>query len=368
MALDASGALLVAFADLIEMPGITTTEIRVVRWSGQDWQPVGDTVAHSDQRLPYSAPLWVRLTTDASGWTVLAVGDSGPTSTSGAFPAQTWVFDGTAWQPVPVPGGAEQLGGLALGRGADGRIHLALSTGRELDLYSFGDGGWTGEDPPLRIDGGISEPDLASGGNGSTLVAFSEALAPGSFGALRAWRHADGGWTDLALPSPSAFGLLFHTPRVQGRTDGGVLVAASEWQYDPIGKTQVGIAVPVFALGEGGWSMVDDDGAPGGFGLSEPIPGSPVGLQLADDGPVLVSTASDGGVELRVFPQAGGVRLAPVVGGVGAGTLLLLGDGTSLVGAVMPLQHEPGPQRDGGQVQILHFTGTPGSDPPSSGR
>ena len=37
MALDASGALLVAFADLIEMPGITTTEIRVVRWPGRDW-------------------------------------------------------------------------------------------------------------------------------------------------------------------------------------------------------------------------------------------------------------------------------------------------------------------------------------------
>ena len=184
MALDASGALLVAFADLIEMPGITTTEIRVVRWSGQDWQPVGDTVARSDMRLPYSAPLWVRLTTDASGRMVLAVGDSGSTSTSGAFPAQTWVFDGTAWRPVPVPGGAEQLGGLALGRGADGRIHLALSTGRELDLYSFGDGGWTGEDPPLRIDGGISEPDLSAGGDGSTLLAFSEALAPGGFGAL----------------------------------------------------------------------------------------------------------------------------------------------------------------------------------------
>lgn len=368
MALDASGALLVAFADLVEMPGITTTEIRVVRWSGQDWQPVGDTVARSDMRLPYSAPLWVRLTTDASGRTVLAVGDSGPASHSGAFPAQSWVFDGTAWQPVPVPGGAEQLGGLALGRGADGRIHLALSTGRELDLYSFsdGDGGWAGEDPPLHIDGGISEPDLAAGGDGSTLLAFSEALAPGSFGALRAWRHVDGGWTDLGLPSPTAYGLLFHTPRVQGRSDGGVLVAASEWQYDPIGKTQVGIAVPVFALGESGWSLVDDDGAPGGFGLSEPIPGSPVGLQLAGDGPVLVSTASDGGVELRVFPQAGGPRLAPVVGGLGAGTLLLLGDGTPLVGAVMPLQQEPGPQRDGGQVQILHFTGTPGGGPPSS--
>ena len=173
----------------------------------------------------------------------------------------------------------------------------------------------------------------------------------------------DGGWTDLGLPSPSADGLLFHTPRVQGRTDGGVLVAASEWQYDPIGKSQVGIAVPVFALGEGGWSVVDNDGAPGGFGLSEPIPGSPVGLQLAADGPMLVSTGSDGGVVLRVFPLSGGTRPAPVVGGVGAGTLLLLGDGTALVGAVLPVQHEPGPQRDGGQVQILHFTGTPGSAP-----
>ena len=132
------------------------------------------------------------------------------------------------------------------------------------------------------------------------------------------------------------------------------------------GKTQVGIAIPVFDLGEGGWALLDDDGVPGGFGLSEPIPGSPVGLQLAGDVPVVVSTSSDGGVVLRVFPPSDGARTAPVLGNLGAGTLLLAADGTPLVGAVMPLDHGPGPQRDGGQVRFLHFTGAPGSATPSS--
>ena len=368
MALDSSGALLVAYADLVEMPGITTTEILVVGWLGGGWVPVGGPIARSDRRRPYSAPLWVRLATDASGRPVIAFGDSGPGSTSGAFPAQTWVFDGIAWQSVPVPGSAQQLGGLALGRGADGRMRLALSTGRDLTLYTLDAAGWTADEPPLSLDGGISEPDLAPGGDRSTLVAFSEALAPGSFGTLRAWQYRDAGWVDLGLPSPTGVGLLFHTPRVRGRSDGGVVVAASEWQYDVIGKIQVGIAVPVFDLGEGGWALLDDDGIPGGFGLSEPIPGSPVGLQLAGDDPVVLSTASDGGIILRLFTPSGAARTAPVLGDLGAGTLLLDADGTSLVGAVMPLENGPGPQKDGGQVRFLHFTGVPGSANLSPGR
>ena len=356
MAMDLSGRVLVAYADLLEQPGTTTTELRVVRWSGQTWEPVGEIVARSENRMPFSAPLWVRLTTDGSGRPVLVVGDSGAGSTSGAFPASSWMFDGTAWRPMRVPGGAEQLGGLAVGRDADGRVQLALSTGRTLGLYTLGPDDWTPDGASLAIDGGISEPDVAPGEDGSTLLAFSEALAPGSFGALRAWRHTDAGWVDLRLPSPQANALLFHSPRVRGQPDGGAVVAVSEWQYDPIGKTQIGVAVPVFRLGEGGWSRLDDDGAPGGFGLSEPIPGSPVGLQLSGDVPVAISTNSDGGVVLRAFTPSGSTRMAPVLGGVGAGTLLLMPDGTAVVGAVTPLQQEPGP-RDGGQVQLLHFTG-----------
>ncbi|HSP19034.1 MAG TPA: hypothetical protein VLQ79_05955, partial [Myxococcaceae bacterium] len=357
MALDPSGALLVALADLVEQPGTTATEVRVVRWSGQAWEPVGGTVTRSVERFPFSAPLWVRLTTDTSGRPVLAVGDSGPGSTSGAFPVHSWVFDGTAWQPVPIPGGAQQLGGLALGSSSQGRVHLALSTGRELDLYTLGPGGWAREAAPLAVDGGLSEPDLFAGTDGSTLLAFSNAPAPGSFGALRAWRHGAAGWVDLGLPSPAEDGLLFHTPRIRERSDGGVVVAVSEWRYDAMGKLQTGVAVPVFALGEGGWSRLDADGPPGGFGLSDPIPGSPVGLQLAGDVPVAVSTGADGGVLLRAFTASGSALWAPVIGGVGAGTLLLLPDGTPVVGAVTQLQQEPGPQSDGGRVQILHFTG-----------
>ena len=68
------------------------------------------------------------------------------------------------------------------------------------------------------------------------------------------------------------------------------MVAASEWQYDELSKVQMGVAVPVLALGEGGWSVLERDGVPGGSALSEPIPGLPVGLQLSSDVPVVVST------------------------------------------------------------------------------
>lgn len=118
--------------------------------------------------------------------------------------------------------------------------------------------------------------------------------------------------------------------------------------------------MPVFSLGEGGWSLLEDGGEPGGSGLSEPIPGSPVGLELANDVPVVVSTSADGGVLLRALVSPGAPAAAPVLGGLGAGTLLLLPDGSSLVGAVLPVSPVIGPeQADGGQVQILHFTGTP---------
>ena len=358
MALDASGALIVAYVELVESPGVAATELHVVRWSGTAWEPLGGTVARSQTRFPYSAPLWVRLTTDGSGRPVLAFGDSGPGSSSGAFPVKTWVFDGVAWQPIPVPGQSALLGGFALGGDGDGGVQFALSTGQALEVWTLVDAGWTPTVPPLADDGGVSEPDLAVGPDGHPLVAFSEAPAPGSFGPLRVWRWDGGAWTDLAVPWPDAPGQIVHTPRVRARNDGGVVVAASAWLYDVLTKLQVGVGVPVLALAEGSWSVLEDDGAPGGFGLSEPIPGSPVDLQLAGDVAVVVSTADDGGVVLRAIPSAGGERVAPVLGGFGAGTLLLAPDGTPLVGAVMPRSNGPD-AADAGQVQILHFTGSP---------
>jgi hypothetical protein len=275
----------------------------------------------------------------------------------GTFPLQTWTFDGSAWKEVMVPVSAPELSGIALTRAADGNVRLVLSTGEELRLLVLADAGWTGAAPPLFLDAGISEPDLAVANDGTPLVAFSAAESPGSFGTLHAFRGSDAGWTDLGLPSPSDDGLLFHTPRIRQRPDGGAVVAASEWQYDPMGKIQVGVGVPVFALGTGGWSMLDDDGPPGGFALSEPIPGSPTDLLLEDDVPVVVSTGADGGVSLRALAP-GGTRPAPVLRGVGAGTLIQLPDGGTLVGAVLPVTHD-GPV-DGGQVQLFHFTGAPG--------
>ncbi len=360
LALDPSGALLVAFAEQVEAPGTTTTELHVLRWAAGAWQPLGGVVASSMTRFPYSAPLWLRLGIDGGGRPVLAFGDSGPGSTSGAFPVQTWVFDGRAWQAVPVPGAALQLAGIALARGADGRLSLAVSTGRELDVLTLEAEGWTPAVAPLVDDAGVSEPDLALAADGTPHVAYSEAAAPGSFGALHATRWSDAGWTDLGVPSPAAPGLLFHTPRVRVRTDGGVVVTASEWQYDPNTKLQDGVGVPVLALGVAGWALLDDQGPPGGSGLSEPIPGAPVGLQLAADEPVVVSTGFDGGVILRALGMDGGVRVAPVLGGLGAGTLLLARDGTPIVGAVMPLPAGNDPsQFDGGQVQILGFSTPP---------
>jgi hypothetical protein len=356
MALDASGGLLVAYVQLVEQPGEVATELRVVRWTGAAWLQLGGVVASSTHRLPYSAPLFISLATDGTGRPVLAFGDSGPGASIGTFPLQTWTFDGSAWKAVAIPVSAPQLSGIALARAGDGRVRLVLSTGEELRLLVLGDSGWTAAAPTLFHDAGISEPDLAMNDDGTALVAFSAAESPGSFGTLHAFRGSDAGWTDLSLPSPTDDGLLFHTPRIRDRPDGGAVVAASEWQYDPLGKIQVGVGVPVFELGTGGWSMLDDDGPPGGFALSEPIPGSPVDLLLEDDVPVVVSTGADAGVSLRALARDG-VHPAPVLGGVGAGTLIELLDGGTLVGAVMPVTHD-GPV-DGGQVQLFHFTGAP---------
>jgi hypothetical protein len=369
MALDPSGTLLVAYVQLVELPGEVDTELRVVRWSGSAWQQLGPVVTSSSARLPYSAPLFIGLATDGDGRPVLAFGDSGPGASIGAFPLKTWTFDDTAWQQVPVPVSAPQLSGIALARAADGQVRLVLSTGEELHVLVLGASDWTEAAPTLVHDAGISEPDLAMTADGTPLIAFSAAESPGSFGTLHAFRGSDAGWTDLGLPSPSDDGLLFHTPRIRERADGGAVVAASEWQYDPMGKIQVGVGVPVFALGVGGWSMLDDDGPPGGFALSEPIPGSPVDLLLEDDVPVVVSTGADAGVSLRALAPDG-IRPAPVLGGVGAGTLIELLDGGTLVGAVLPVSHD-GPV-DGGQVQLFHFTGAPaggaaGLGPPDQG-
>jgi hypothetical protein len=360
LALDPAGAPLVAYVELVESPGAVATELHVARWSGSAWEPLGDTVASSEARLPPGAPLFVRLATDGSGRPVLAFGDSGPGATIGVFPLKTWVFDGTSWQPLPLPISAPQLSGIALARGLDGQVRFALSTGHELRVLALGIAGWTEVVDPLVQDAGVSEPDLALASDGAPLVAFSRAPSPGSFGTLRAFRWRDAGWSDLALPSPEAEGLLFHTPRIRERSDGGLVVAASEWQYDSFTKLQVGVALPVFSLGDGGWSLLEDEGQPGGFGLTDPIPGSPVGLQLSNDVPVLVSTGADGGVSLRVLMGPGAVAVAPVLGGLAAGSLLVLPDGSPLVGAVMPVSSEiPAEQADGGQVQILHFTGIP---------
>jgi len=361
MALDASGALLVAYVELVESPGVVATELHVARWSDSAWEPVGGTLASSTDRFPYSAPLFVRLATDGTGRPVLAFGDSGPGATIGAFPLQTWRFDGSLWQPVPVPVPARQLSGIALDEGADGQVRLVLATGHELRVLVLGASGWTEVVETLVHDAGVSEPELALGADGAPLVAFSGAASPGSFGTLHVFRWSgDAGWSDLGLPSPTTEGLLFHTPRIRERSDGGVVVAASEWQFDTFTRRQIGLAVPVFSLGENGWSLLEDGGEPGGSGLSEPIPGSPVGLELANDVPVVVSTSADGGVSLRALVSPGAPAAAPVLGGFGAGTLLLLPDGSPLVGAVMPVSLVIGPeQADGGQVQILHFTGTP---------
>jgi hypothetical protein len=358
MALDPSGALLVAHVELINSTGVVTTELHVVRWSGSAWEPLGGTLASTTDRLPNTAPLFVRLATDGSGRPVLAFGDSGPGATVGAFPLQTWTFDGSAWQVLPVPVSAPQLSGIALATGTDGQVRLVLATSHELRVLLLGASGWSEMLLPLVLDAGVSEPDLALASDGSLLVAFSEAASPGSFGSLHAVRGSDAGWSDLGLPSPPGQGLLFHTPRIHVRTDGGLVVAASEWQFDELSKVQMGIAVPVFALADGGWSLLEQDGVPGGFALSEPIPGSPVDLRLSSDVPVVVSTGADGGVSLRALLAPGVAVFAPVLGGLGAGTLLLMSDGTPLVGAVLPVSQGIGPA-DGGQVQILHFTGTP---------
>jgi hypothetical protein len=250
MTLDASGAPLVAYAELIESPGVVATELHVVRWSGTTWEPLGGTIASTTNRLPYTAPLFVRLAMDWTGRPVLAFGDSGPGATIGAFPLQTWSFDGNAWQVLPLPISAPNLSGIALDEGSDGQVRLVLATGHELRVLVLGVSGWSEVLGPLVDDAGVSEPDLALASDGTPVLAFSEAASPGSFGSLRAFRWSgDAGWADLGLPSPEGDGLLFHSPRIRERTDGGLVVAASEWQFDELSKVQMGVAVPVVALG-----------------------------------------------------------------------------------------------------------------------
>ena len=231
MALDGSGAPLVAYAELVESPGIVATELHVVRWSGTSWEPLGGTVASSTDRLPYTAPLFVRLATDGAGNPVLAFGDSGPGATVGAFPLQTWSFDGTAWKALPVPVTAPQLSGIALEEANDGHVRLVLATGHELRVLVLGSSGWSQAFLPLVDDAGVSEPDLALSGDGAPLLAFSAAASPGSFGSLRAFRWRDGGWSDLRLPSPEGAGLLFHSPRIP---------RADRWRA---GRRRIGVAV-----------------------------------------------------------------------------------------------------------------------------
>ena len=368
LAVDPSGRLLVAYADLVETPGLTTTEIQVVRWSGR---PAGIRLADlspAPTNIPFSAPLWLRLATDPRR--------ASPSSRSAIRgPAPPRVRSRRSRGPSMARPGARSrcrdrhsswVGSPSDWARMDG-CASRCPPGVSSPCTSWARADRRRSSHPLTIDGGISEPNQASGGDGSSVLAFSEALAPGSFGALRAWRYRDGGWVDLALPTPTGSGLLFHTPRVRERSDGGVVVAASQWQWDspsPRFRSASRFRSSSSVKGAGRCSM--DDGVPGGFGLSEPIPGSPVGLQLVGDVPVVVSTASDGGVVLRNFPASGGTRTAPVVTDLGAGTLILAPNGTPLVGAVMPVQQEIGPASDGGEVRVLHFTGAPGSATPSS--
>ena len=370
MALDGSGAPLVAYVELIESPGVVATELHVARWSGTTWEPLGGTIASSTDRLPTPRPSSCVSPSTGQGRPVLAFGDPGRArrwAPSRSRPGPSTGARGRSSRcRFPRPSSAASR----WRRGADGQVRLVLATGHELRVLVLGASGWSEVLSPLVDDAGVSEPDLALAGDGTPVLAFSEAASPGSFGSLRAFRWSGRGWSDLGLPvaakgrgcsstrhgSASGPTAGWWSPRRSGSSTSS---ARSRWA----------IAVPVFALGEGGWSVLERDGVPGGAALSEPIPGSPVDLQLSSDVPVVVSTGADGGVSLRALLAPGASVLAPVLGGLGAGTLLLLPDGSPLVGAVTPVSPEIGPeQADGGQVQILHFTGTPASLVKSSPR
>src|SRR5262249_16120595 len=155
---------------------------------------------------------------------------------TGVFPVMTWVFDGAAWQSIPIPAQSPLLGGFALAGDMDAGVQFALSTGRDLQVWTLVDAWWTPTVPPLSAARGVGDPALAVGPDGTPRVAFSEAPAPGSFGPLRVWQWDGNAWTDLAVPWPDQPGQIVHTPRVKVRSDGGVVVAASAWLYDALTK------------------------------------------------------------------------------------------------------------------------------------
>jgi hypothetical protein len=357
VAADPSGTVFVAYAALAAGPGIDQTELRVARWSGSAWIPVGGVVASSGTRLPYSDPLWLGLATDGAGRLMVAFGDTGPGLPTGPLPLKTWTFDGSMWQPVPVPGTAKFLNGLSLLRGADGVLRLAVASETGLRLWILVSGTWTEATSPLPTpaDAGVSQPALGLAPDGTPVVVFDRARVAGEVGALQAVRWTDGGWSDLGLPSPGDAETVFYGPRVVVRADGGVVVAAAQWIREATSHLQNGVAVPLLTLGAGGWSLVDLQAVPGGAGLSEPVAGAPIGLALQGDAPVVVFTRRDGGTELRALTAAGEVALAPPLDGVMAGTLVLDSLGTPVVGGVTPqtILDAGLPAVDGGASEVL---------------
>ena len=355
LTLDPSGVVYLAFAAVAEASG---TELRVMRWSGSSWTPVGGVVTSSALRFPYSEPLWLGLATDATGHPLVAFGDSGPDSGTGIFPLKTWALDGGVWVSVPVPGGAAILNGLSLVRGADGSVRLAVASDGQLQLWGLGPTGWTEVASTLQApaDAGVNQPDLALAGDGTPVVVFDTARVAGEVGALRVARWTDGGWNDLGLPSPGGGETVFYGPRVLVRSDGGVVVAAAQWLREAQSHLQSGVAVPILSLGFGGWATAAIATPPGGSGLSEPVVGAPLGLALQKDTPVIVYTDRDGGTELRALMDGGvDVALAPRLEGVMAGTLLLDSTGMPLVAGVTPLTIlDAGlPAVDGGAIEVL---------------
>ena len=358
LTVDPSGVLYLAFAAVAQAPGMGQTELRVMRWSGSGWTPVGDVVVSSALRIPYSDPLWLGLVTDVAGSPVVAFGASGPGSGTGMFPLKTWTIDGGVWESVPLPGTGTFLNGLSLVRGGDGTIRLAVATNNELQLWKLGPTGWTAAASPLPApaDAGVSQPDLALGRDGTPVVVFAAAPVAGEVGALHGARWTDGGWNDLELPSPGDAKTVFYGPRVRVRSDAGVVVAAAQWIREQESHSQSGVAVPVLTLGVGGWSTTGIAAVPGGSGLSEPMAGAPLGLALQNDRPVVVFTDRDGGTELHALTRGGlNVALAPALDGVMAGTLVLDSTGIPVVGAVTPLTIlDAGlPAVDGGATEVL---------------
>jgi hypothetical protein len=122
MALDLSGALLVAYVELVESPGVVATELHVVRLVGLGVDTVGGTVASSTDRFPYSAPLFVRLAIDGTGPSSARVRRLGAgrhhRRHSRSRPGGSRAASGSRSQ---VPVAAPQLSGIASTRPTTGR-------------------------------------------------------------------------------------------------------------------------------------------------------------------------------------------------------------------------------------------------------